>query len=141
LIYWWASTISINRKDEESKKRAIATAVKVLQKGYRVVIYPEGGRAYNGVMREFKAGVGKLYLESGAPVLPVALKNTREVLPPHGKLKLKKVVEINIGKPMDFAEERAAAAELDKESQKYHELCAQVAQKIENEVHRLLDDM
>ena len=49
------------------------------EKGLWVIIYPEGGRAYDGVMREFKAGVGKLHLDSGVPVLPAAFKGTREI--------------------------------------------------------------
>jgi len=51
----------------------------MLKKGYCVVIYPEGGRAYDGVMKNFKSGIGKLYLETGVPILPVALKGTNEI--------------------------------------------------------------
>jgi len=137
LIYWWGSTIPIDRKSDESKKRAIAKAVAMLKKGYRVIIYPEGGRAYDGIMREFKPGVGMLHLESGIPVLPAAFSGTREILPPHGKIKIKKIVRINIGRPLDFSKERAIAAKLDKHSQAYHGLCADVSKKIEEEVRRL----
>jgi len=141
LIYWWASTIPVDRKSDESKRQAIANAVQMLKNGYRVVIYPEGGRAYDGVMKEFKPGVGILYLETGVPVLPVALKGTREILPPHGKLKIKKIVEISIGKPLDFAKEQETAAGFDKDSEQYHKLCADITQKIENKVRKLLEDM
>ncbi len=141
LIYWWASTIPINRKNDESKKRAIARAVAMLKEGYRVIIYPEGGRAYDGVMREFKSGVGMLHLESGTPVLPAAFSGTREILPPHGKIKIKKIVRVNIGRPLDFPEERAIAAKLDKDSHAYHGLCADVAKRVEDEVRRLADEI
>ncbi len=141
LIYWWASTIPINRKNDESKKRAIARAVAMLKEGYRVIIYPEGGRAYDGVMREFKSGVGMLHLESGTPVLPAAFSGTREILPPHGKIKIKKIVRVNIGRPLDFPEERAIAAKLDKDSHAYHGLCADVAKRVEDELRRLADEI
>jgi 1-acyl-sn-glycerol-3-phosphate acyltransferase len=137
LIYWWASTIPIDRKSGDSKRQAIERAVKMLKDGYRIIIYPEGGRAYDGAMREFKAGVGMLHLESGVPVLPAAFSGTREVMPPHGKIKLKKVVRVAIGKPMDFSKERELAAKLEKDSHAYHGLCADVAKKIEDEVRRL----
>ncbi len=141
LIYWWGSTIPIDRKSGESKKQAMERAVKMLKDGYRVIIYPEGGRAYDGVMRQFKAGVAILHLESGAPILPVAFSGTREIMPPHGKIKLKKTVRINIGKPLDFSRERQIAAKLDKDSHAYHGLCADVAKKVEDEVRLLADEI
>jgi 1-acyl-sn-glycerol-3-phosphate acyltransferase len=137
LIYWWGGIIPINRKSDESKKEAIATAIKMLKEGYCVVIYPEGGRAYDGVMRDFKSGVGKLHLESGVPVLPAAFKGTQDLMPPHGKLKLKKVAQVLIGSPLDFPQERQAAQKMDKDSYEYRKLCADVAKKIEDEVRKL----
>jgi len=137
LIYWWASTIPIDRKSDESKKRAIAKAVAMIEDGYRLIVYPEGGRAYDGVMRRFKPGAAMLHLESGAPILPAAFLGTREILPPHGKIKIKKIVRVNVGQPLDFPKEREIAAKLDKHSQAYHGLCADVSKKIEDEVRRL----
>lgn len=137
LIYWWGGIIPINRKSDESKRRAIATAIKMLKEGYCVVIYPEGGRAYDGVMRDFKSGVGKLHLESGVPVLPAALKGTQDLMPPHGKLKLKKVAQVSIGNLLDFPQERQAAQIMDKDSHEYRKLCAGVAKKIEDRVREL----
>ncbi len=138
IMYFYGGIIPINRKSDESKKQAIATAIKMLGRGYCVVIYPEGGRAYDGAMKEFKSGVGKLHLDSGAPVLPVAFKGSNEILPPHGKLKIKKAVEMNIGKPMDFAKERKAARNLDKDSKEYWDICRDVSKRIEEEVKKLM---
>jgi 1-acyl-sn-glycerol-3-phosphate acyltransferase len=137
LLYWYSGVIPINRKSDESKKKAIATAIKMLKNGYCVVIYPEGGRAYDGVMKDFKSGVGKLYLETGVPILPVALKGTNELMPPHGRLKFKKAAQISIGQPMVFPKECEVARSLDKDSKEYHNLCANVAAKIEREVRDL----
>ena len=137
LIYWWASTVPIDRKSDESKKQALVQAVEMLKNGYRIIIYPEGGRAYDGVMREFKPGVAILHLESGIPVLPVAFAGTREIMPPHGKIKLKKSVKMTIGAAMDFPQEREEAKNLDKDSREYHKLCAGVAAKIEERVREL----
>jgi 1-acyl-sn-glycerol-3-phosphate acyltransferase len=137
VIYLYGGIIPINRKSDESKKQAIETAIKMLKHGYCVVIYPEGGRAYDGVMRDFKSGVGKLHLDSGIPVLPVALKGTNELMPPHGRLKFKKTARISIGKPLNFPKEREMAEHLDKESKEYHNLCANVAALIEREVREL----
>ncbi len=137
LIYWWASTIPINRTRGESKRQAMEQGVKMLKDGYRLIVYPEGGRAYDGVMKKFRPGVAILHLESGVPILPAAFSGTREILPPHGKFKLQKIVRINIGKPMTFGKEREIAAKLDKHSHAYHGLYADVTNKIEEEVRRL----
>lgn len=137
LVYLWGGVIPVNRKSDESKKQAIETAVKMLKNGYCLVVYPEGGRAYDGVMREFKFGVGKLHLDSGVPVLPVALKGTRELMPLHGGLKFKKAAEIIIGKPLDFIEQRKAAESLNKDSEGYRNLCRVIAKRVEKRVREL----
>ncbi|MFA5249520.1 MAG: lysophospholipid acyltransferase family protein [Candidatus Paceibacterota bacterium] len=137
LVYLWGGVIPVNRKSNESKKQAIETAIKMLKNGFCLVVYPEGGRAYDGVMREFKFGVGKLHLDSGVPVLPVALRGTRELMPPHGGLKFKKTAEIVIGEPLNFAKEREMARSLDKNSGEYRNLCRNIAKKIEGKVREL----
>ncbi len=134
IIYFYGGIIPINRKSDESKRKAIDTAIKMLKGGYCVVIYPEGGRAYDGIMKDFKPGVGKLYLESGVPVLPAALKGTNELMPPHGRLKFVKAAQISIGRPMVFPKEREQARCIDKDSKEYHNICANVTAKIEREV-------
>lgn len=141
LIYWYGGIIPINRKNEESKKLAIDTAIRMLKNGYCVVIYPEGGRAYNGVMKEFKSGVGKLCLDSGVPILPAAFARTQELMPPHGRLRFRKVARIAVGKPLDFKKEKEMADKLDKNSQEYYQLCAEVAKTVEKEVRCLAQNI
>jgi len=140
IIYFYGGIIPIDRKSDQSKKDAVATAIKMLGRGYCVVIYPEGGRAYDGVMRNFKSGVGKLHLDSGVPVLPMAIEGTQELMPPHGRLKFRKAARINIGKPLIFGPEIAAAGKMDKESFEYRKLCAGVSGRIEDEVRKLLKE-
>ncbi len=138
IFYWYGGIIPINRKSEESKKEAIETAIQMLKKGYCVVIYPEGGRAYDGIIKKFKPGVAILALESGRPVLPAAFHGSNQILPPHGKLKIKKAVIIAIGKPLDFAKEREQAKNLDKNSSEYYTLCDNITCQIETSIKNLL---
>jgi 1-acyl-sn-glycerol-3-phosphate acyltransferase len=70
LRHGGAFPVQRGRRDE----RAIATALAVLARGGVVVIYPEGGRSRSGQIGErARRGVGRLALESGAPVIPVAI--------------------------------------------------------------------
>jgi 1-acyl-sn-glycerol-3-phosphate acyltransferase len=137
LMYWYADVIPIDRTSDESKKQALIKGVEMLKKGYCVIIYPEGGRSYDGRLHEFKPGVAKLHLESGAPILPVAFRGSRELMPPGGKLKLKQVVRIAIGVPLDFAKLREKAEKLNYSSNEYRSMCVDVAKAVEDRVREL----
>jgi 1-acyl-sn-glycerol-3-phosphate acyltransferase len=63
------------RRDEEAFKTAHA----VLARGGLVVMYAEGGRSRTEDLGEPKPGIGRLALESGAPVVPVAIAGSAGV--------------------------------------------------------------
>ncbi|HOX30508.1 MAG TPA: lysophospholipid acyltransferase family protein [Candidatus Paceibacterota bacterium] len=137
IMYLWADVIPIDRTNDESKRQALIKGVEMLRKGYCVIIYPEGGRSYEGKMKDFKPGVGMLHLQSGAPVLPVAFNGTYELMPPGGKLKVKKIVKIAIGKPLDFVDLKKRARKTDTSSKEYRSMCVKVALDIEDKVRDL----
>ena len=63
-------------QDEE----AFITAFKILERGGAVVMYCEGGRSRSGKLAdEARPGIGRLALESGAPVVPVAILGSYQV--------------------------------------------------------------
>ena len=55
------------------------TARAILERGDCVVVFPEGTRMRPGPLGEPHRGVGRLALETGAPVAPVAVIGTEEV--------------------------------------------------------------
>ena len=63
------------RRDEE----AFTTAHAVLARGGVVVMYAEGGRSRTNELGEPKPGIGRLALESGAPVVPAAIAGSAKV--------------------------------------------------------------
>jgi 1-acyl-sn-glycerol-3-phosphate acyltransferase len=63
------------QRDEE----AIATAATILAQGGMLLVYAEGGRSRSGELGQPKPGIGRIALESGAPVLPVAIHGSAAV--------------------------------------------------------------
>jgi 1-acyl-sn-glycerol-3-phosphate acyltransferase len=59
---------------------AFVTAFQVLDRGGAIVMYCEGGRSRTGkIGEEARPGIGRLALESGAPVVPVAILGSHQV--------------------------------------------------------------
>jgi 1-acyl-sn-glycerol-3-phosphate acyltransferase len=82
--------------DEE----AFITARAVLARGNCVLMYSEGGRSRTGKLGEPRPGVGRLALETGAPVVPVAIHGSLGVRK-WRKLRFPKVT-IQYGEPITF---------------------------------------
>lgn len=137
-IYSIGEVIAINRKDENSKKEAVLKAIDFLKKGYSLVIYPEGTRSKTGEIKEGKWGVAKLFLKTGVPILPLGIKNAIDLFPKNGKLKIKKIVELNIGKPLFFEKEYNLAKNLEPDSDEYNQICAQITNKVMEEIKTLV---
>src|SRR5687767_5262030 len=83
--------------DEE----AFITAHSILERGGCVLIYAEGGRSRTGGLGEPKPGIGRLALESGVPVVPVAIHGSQGVRA-WKRLSFPKVT-IQYGDPISFS--------------------------------------
>jgi 1-acyl-sn-glycerol-3-phosphate acyltransferase len=73
--------IPVNRGEAASGRDAMATARRYLDRGMHVMLFPEGTRSRDGAMLPFKTGAFKLAIESGAPVLPIAIHGAAEGMP------------------------------------------------------------
>ena len=134
ILYFMAGVIRLNRKSIESKKKAVNQAIDVLKKGDILILYPEGTRTRTGAIGKGKKGTAKFLLETGTPILPMAINGTFELMPPGGKLKIKKIVKINIGAPLYFEQELAEAKNLSKDSEQYNQLLIKITNKVMEEI-------
>lgn len=83
LIYKRGSVL-VDRKSEESRLKSYTYMKRVLEMGLHMCIYPEGTRnKTSNPLKEFKDGAFRLAIETGKPVIPAVLFNTRKVLPQH----------------------------------------------------------
>lgn len=62
---------------DRTDRNAIRTALRLLEEGEVVGVFPEGTRSHSGEMLKPHLGAAMLALKSGAPVLPVAVSGTR----------------------------------------------------------------
>jgi len=78
LNFWMliVHCVFIDRKSIRKSVRAIDRAVRAIQRGNPMIIFPEGTRAEIGTIGEFKAGSLKLATRSNATIVPITLVNT-----------------------------------------------------------------
>lgn len=78
FIYSHGGVFPVRRgaRDEE----AFVTAEMILQRGGCITMYCEGGRSRSGnIAEKAKVGIGRLALETGAPVVPIAIYGSQKV--------------------------------------------------------------
>lgn len=83
-------------------RRSFQHAGEALDRGYNVVVFPEGHRTESG-LQPFRPGIGLLVRESGAPVLPVALAGLSELKAKGRGWFRSGTLTVRVGQTMEFA--------------------------------------
>jgi 1-acyl-sn-glycerol-3-phosphate acyltransferase len=106
-IYKHGGVFPVRRghRDEESFK----TAFTILAQGGMLLVYAEGGRSRSGKLGEVKPGIGRIALESGAPVVPVAVHGSEKVRR-WKRFRFPKVT-VQFGEPLSFPTEQSPSRE------------------------------
>jgi 1-acyl-sn-glycerol-3-phosphate acyltransferase len=94
--------VPVDRSGGRRSEAALITGLKVLADGDCLGIYPEGTRSPDGRLYKGRTGIARLAIESGAPVIPVAMFNTDKIQPTGKVIPNVKRVEMSFGKPMYF---------------------------------------
>jgi len=98
-----ARFISIDRADKKAAFKALMEAVQVVKKGKSVIIFPEGTRTPDGEIKEFKKGSLILALRSGAPIVPVSITGSFEVIRKNSFILHPGKITVVIDKPIETA--------------------------------------
>ena len=94
---------------------ALRRAFDLLRAGEVLVIYPEGTRVESGTLSKPEPGAGFIAQKSGCPVLPVALRGTRECMPKGSMWPRRVPVHIKFGKPFVVPQKRAGGERISHE--------------------------
>jgi len=104
---------------------SFAHAGKAMDRGFNVLVFPEGTRSAAGELAPFRGGIGVLVKQSGALVLPVAIRGLGELKTGQQRWFRSGTIEVRVGHPMRFAPEETEA---------------EIALQLRDEVKRLLTD-
>ena len=94
--------LSVDREVASSAMAMLEAALGLLQDGRLFGIYPEGTRSPDGRLYRGRSGIGWLALNSGLPVIPVAMSGTDRVLPPGRVTPSLAKIRITVGEPLTF---------------------------------------
>ena len=94
--------VPVDRSGGRRSEAALITGLQILADNECLGIYPEGTRSPDGRLYKGRTGIARLAIESGAPVIPVAMFNT-EKIQPTGKV-IPKIMRVKMvfGEPMFF---------------------------------------
>jgi 1-acyl-sn-glycerol-3-phosphate acyltransferase len=96
--------LSIDRSGGAASAAGIAAGAGVLAQGQLLGIYPEGTRSPDGRLYRGRTGIARILVEANAPVVPVAVFGTPEVMPKGAKFpRLGRKVIVVFGPQLDFS--------------------------------------
>ena len=94
--------VPVDRSGGRRSEAALIAGLKVLAEGKCLGIYPEGTRSPDGRLYKGRTGIARLAIESGAPIIPVAMFNTEKIQPTGTVVPKVMRVAMIFGDPMYF---------------------------------------
>ena len=81
-------------------RRSADLAAELIEEGWNLLIYPEGGRSPDGWMQEFRGGAAYLAVRTSRPVVPVHLEGTGKVISRDGGKLRRSQTTVTFGMPI-----------------------------------------
>jgi 1-acyl-sn-glycerol-3-phosphate acyltransferase len=99
-----AGHIPVPREDPRGAVKTMQIAAEAIQrKRISLLIFPEGGRSHDGVLRPFKEGGVYIAIKAGVPIVPMVIIGSREILPYGGGVVQPGNVTLRILEPIETA--------------------------------------
>lgn len=97
--------VFVDRADTHSSLEALRQASDNVKRGYSMILFPEGTRnkGAEGTVGEFKGGAFRIATKNGAPVVPVAIRGSRDIMENNGGWMRPAHVTIAILPPIETA--------------------------------------
>jgi 1-acyl-sn-glycerol-3-phosphate acyltransferase len=102
LTFQALGQVPVDRSGGRRSEAAIRTGLNLLEVGQCIGIYPEGTRSPDGKLYKGRTGIARMAIDSGAPIVPVAMFNTAEIQPTGQIVPKVRRVEMVFGEPMYF---------------------------------------
>lgn len=104
-VWGWAATrigfISIDRSRSKSAQKKLRRAVSTIREGRHILVFAEGTRSPDHRLHRFKKGGFHMAIEAGVPILPVAINNSRRLLPKGAPSPKPGTVSVVVGAPIE----------------------------------------
>jgi long-chain acyl-CoA synthetase len=91
-------------------QRSFAHAGEAMDRGFNVVVFPEGTRSAGGALAKFRPGIGLLVKQSSAAVLPMALYGLGDLKTGKHGWFCSGTLEVRVGQPVRFGANESEAA-------------------------------
>ena len=104
FIGWYldrSGQVPIDQTSARAGITSLARGARTLQSGMPMVIFPEGGRAFNGQLQPMLAGAAWMAIKAQVPLVPLTLIGTYEMLPIHVYALKPRPVKLIVGEPID----------------------------------------
>ena len=126
---WWFNAMDSIPADRTSRNfRSLKIAMKKLKNGGIVGIFPEGTRSLDGELKNAEPGIGLLAEKSGAPIIPIYLEGTSDVLPRGARFLRMHPIVARIGKAVNLDE----AKSIHEKKARYYHIGEKVMQAIKS---------
>jgi len=81
-------------------RRSFEHAGEAVDRGYNVLVFPEGHRSEDGAPQAFKGGAGLLWKDLGTPALPVRLRGLGEIKANRGRWFRTGTISVSVGEAL-----------------------------------------